>query len=297
LKLKFLLSTILIVLGVALPSSALGGAERTAANAQNFPDSTGEDPNAPDITSIDVSNDDSGNITIKINISNRPALTPDMIILVWFDTDSNPATGDPQSLGADYALQLVPGDVALFQWNGSDYVAAPSQSSLTYSYDTTGATFHISANDLGKTKAFNFAALAASGIATDANGNPDFTNEKDDFAPDSGHGFYAYPVKTVLHVAVTGFTIAPKPAKSGHAFSAALSATESDTSGPVTTGTIKCAATVAFKPIPATHRLANGIATCSWKLAKTSKGKTLRGTVTLTVQGVVVKRSFTAKIS
>jgi len=45
---------------VALPSGALGSASHIATNSQSFADSTGEDANAPDITGIDVGNDDAG---------------------------------------------------------------------------------------------------------------------------------------------------------------------------------------------------------------------------------------------
>src|SRR4051794_32918895 len=86
---------------VALPAGALGSASRTATNAQSFADSIGEDANAPDITGVDVSNDDAGLITFHVKISNRPAITPDMVVLLFMDTDKNPATGDTQSLGAD----------------------------------------------------------------------------------------------------------------------------------------------------------------------------------------------------
>ncbi len=44
---------------------------------------------APDITSVVVSNDDAGMITFKVNISNRPTLTPDMSVLLFLDTDQN----------------------------------------------------------------------------------------------------------------------------------------------------------------------------------------------------------------
>src|SRR5262245_49396740 len=111
----------LAALLVGVPA-ALGGSSHAAANSQTFNDSVGEDANAPDITSIAVSNDDAGNITLQVNISNRPALTPDMFLLVFLDTDNNSATGDPDSLGADYANQLQAGAIGLFQWNGSDYV-------------------------------------------------------------------------------------------------------------------------------------------------------------------------------
>ena len=228
---------------------ALGGSTRTAANSATFTDSAGEDPSAPDITSVGVSNDDAGNITFSINISNRPALTPDMFLLVFLDTDRNPSTGDIDSLGADYVIQLVPGAVDLFQWNGSDYVPASSQTSLNFVYGTAGATIHVSAADLNKTKAFNFGVIAVSGVTFDAAGNANFDNIHRDVAPDPGHGFWSYQVLTKLVLTVTAFTTSPKPATAGRAFSVSLAATENDTGGPVQSGTVACAATLGGRAV------------------------------------------------
>jgi hypothetical protein len=217
---------------------------------------------------------------------------------MFLDTDQKPTTGDPQSLGADYAIELDPGAIGLFQWNGSGYVAAASQSSLTFAYDATGATIRVNASDLNKTKGFNFAALAISGITTDSSGNPDFTNAHSDSAPDDGHGFYNYKVIQKLSVSVVAFTTTPKPAKAGKNFTAGLAATESDTAGPVTKGTVTCAASVGTTQLaPLAKTVKSGIAACLWHLPKTAKGKTVRGTVTLTVQGVTVKRSFAARVT
>jgi hypothetical protein len=290
---------------VALPSTALGGeahraiTAKGASNSQTFPDSIGENPAAPDITSIQVSNDDAGNLTFKVNISNRPALTPDMLVAIYLDTDNNPKTGDPQTFGADYVIQLVAGEVDLFPWTGSDYGASVPTPSLTYSYGAAGATIHVSANDLGKTKTFNFAVVAVSGITVDENGNPDGTNSVSDVAPDPGHGAYKYQVLTTLKLSVSAFTTSPKPAKAGKPFSAGLAVNENDTDGPVKAGTVACTATVAGKHLPAAHKggVANGIATCVWPLPKKDKGLTIRGTITLTVRGTAVHRSFSAKIT
>jgi hypothetical protein len=282
---------------VAMPTSALAKRSAARANSQTFTDSSGEDPAAPDITSIVVSNDDAGLVTFKINLSNRPALTTDMTVLMFLDTDKQATTGSPDFAGADYAIELDPGSVGLFKWNGSDFVAAPSQSSVTYSYDATGATIRASAAELGATKAFNFLAAAISGITTDAAGNPDFTNEHVDPAPDAGHGVFSYQVLTKLTLSVKAFTTSPKPAKSGKKFVASLAATESDTAGPVQAGTVACSATVGGKHLTATaHRVANGIATCSWSLPRNVKG-TLRGTVSLTVKGTTVVRTFAVKVT
>jgi hypothetical protein len=283
---------------VIVPGAALGKASHSTVNSQTYADSTGEDANAPDITSIAVSNDDAGLITFKINISNRPALTPDMDIQLILDTDQNAATGDPAVPGAEYLIDLNQGQVGLFKWDGTNYTFAQSQTSLVFTYDATGATIRVSAADLGGTKGFNFVAFAASGITVDAGGNPDFTNAHADLAPDLGHGLFNYKVIQVLKLSVLAFTTSPKPPKAGKNFSAGFAANESDTNGPVKAGTVACSATVSFKHItPVGKALKNGIAVCVWHLPATAKGKTIRGTVTLTVQGVKVTRSFAAKIT
>jgi hypothetical protein len=261
---------------IAVPTTALAKGSQAKANSQTFTDSTGEDPAGPDITSIVVSNDDAGLITFKVNISNRPTLAADMLVWLFLNTDQKATTGDTSSFGADYVLQLLPGEVDLFKWNGSDFVGAPSQTSVTFTYDATGATIRASAGDLGRTKAFSFFAVVFSGITTDAMGNPDFSNAHTDPAPDSGHGVFSYKVLTKLSLSVKAFTTGPKPAKAG---------------------TVACTATVGGKHLTAAaHRVANGIATCSWLLPRNAKGK-LRGTISLTVQGATVVRPFSVAVA
>ena len=219
-----------------------------------------------------------------------------MAVLMWLDTDANPATGDPQSLGADYVIELEPGSIGLFKWNGTTFDNAPSATTVTYGYDATGATIRAGIQDLGGTKAINFGADAISGITTDASGNADFTNAHDDLAPDPGHGFFNYSVITKLTLKQTAFSYTPKPAKSGARLTATLAATESDTAGPVAKATITCVATIKGVHLRATHSLANGVASCFWKVPKTAKGKTLLGKITITLQGTTLAHSFTTKI-
>jgi hypothetical protein len=287
---------LLFLVGIALaavPSIASGDSSRAGSNTTTFPDSTGEDVNAPDITNVVVSNDDAGMITFQVNIPNRPALTPDMFMLIFIDSDNNSTTGDA---GVEYVIDLEPGQVGLFQWNGATYVQAASQTSLTYSW-ASGATIHISAADLGKTKAFAFVAVAFSGFALDANGNEDDTNLKRDSAPDPGHGLFTYNVLTKLVLKVTALTVAPRPAKAGRPLTVSMAATENDTNGPVTTGTVTCAASVAgAKLVPTTHVVRNGVAVCTWKVPATAKGRIVRGLITLKVKGVSTTRGFSDRV-
>jgi len=274
-----------------------GAPTHVSGNTQTFLDSSGENPSAPDITSIVVSNDDSGLVTFKVNIANRPTLTQDMEIDLALDTDANTATGDPGASGAEYLIILVPGKVDLYKWNGTDYTRASSQSSLVYSYDSSGATIKVNAADLGGTKAFDFTAIAASGVTVDANGDPDYSHASGDFAPDVGHGTFAYQVRTTLRLSMTTFQMVPASPKAGGMLSASIAATENDTGEPFAGGSVGCRATVGGKIVSvASHSVANGVATCAWRVPKTARGKKLSGTVTVTVRGAKATKSFSATI-
>jgi hypothetical protein len=293
-------SWLLFAVGVAvllavLPRAAHGAYAQAQANSQTYPDSIGENANAPDITSTVVSNDNAGDIAMKVNVSNRPTFTPDMAFIVYLNTDRKSTTGDPQLGGVDYIIQLVPDEgVGLFQWNGTDFLLAQSQASLNFAYTPTGPTFHINAADLGGTRVMDFGVEADSGIAVDAQGNPDFSHVVSDFAPD--HGLYTYDLKSKVTLKQTAFNTAPAPAKAGKRFSASLAATESDTNGPVKAPVIACKAVVAGKRLASTHSFAGGVSTCAWVLPAKAKGKLVYGTISITVQGTTLTKSFTARI-
>ncbi len=288
--------TLLLAALVVVPAVAVAGSSVADANSQTFSDSTGEDPAGPDVTSVVVSNDDGGQITFRINISNRPALTADMVLLLYID--SVQGAGDPDSFGADYALQLITAGAGLFQWNGSDYLTAPSQASVSSSYATTGATVHVAKADLGNPKAINFVLLVISGVTEDSSGNTDVTNAHTDIAPDRGRGTYSYRVLTTFSLKAVGFTTTPKPPRAGRSFSVGLAATQSDTGSFVQQGQIACSATIGGQAVPVkARRLVNGVAVCVWPIPRTGKGQTVRGTIALTVEGAQVKKSFSARIS
>jgi hypothetical protein len=221
-----------------------------------------------------------------------------MYFLIFLDTDKNGSTGASDFLGADYAIQLVPGAADLFQWNGTTYARAASQASLTFSYTATGPVIRVSAADLGKTKTFNFGVVAASGSTVDAAGNIDTSQEHRDLAPDAGHGFNGYQVLTRLVLTVTAFTVAPKPAKAGRTFSASMAANQNDTAGPVQSGTVTCSASVAGKRlVPVTRAVRNGVAVCIWRIPATAKGLIVRGLVTLHVRSASTTRGFSARVT
>jgi hypothetical protein len=279
----------------------IAGVPASASNTVTFQDSTGENPAAPDITTIVVSNDDAGMINLQVNIPNRPQLTRDILVDVLVDTDSNPATGDPDNLGADYAIELFQGEVALFKWDGTALtrrVGDPPATSLIYSW-VGGVTIKISATELGNTKKFRFGVIALSGIVFDDTTNePDFTNAVGDAAPAGFAGFYAYDVKIApARIVFKSLTKAPATPKAGKTFTVRMAATRSDTGAPIVNGRVDCTAKAGTKNVrPKSERFVGGQAVCVFTIPAGTTGKTLRGTIAMIFEGKKLTRPFGGKI-
>jgi hypothetical protein len=297
--LRILGTTAALVALAALPAGAGTSAPLTAAaNSVTFDDSTGERPDAPDIATVVVSNNNAGLITFKINVPNRPTLTEDMGVDLFVDSDNNPSTGDPDLLGAEYAIQLLQGRVDMFRWDGTNFSRTPTdppQSTLIFSY-AGGVTIKISAAELGNTSRFSFGADAVSGIVITQNGDLDFTNAKFDIAPDAGHGFYRYEVKTVpLKLVARRFT-AGKP-RAGAVYTVKLRAARNDTGAVLGSGKVTCKASIGGRPVKArTQRFVNKEAVCSWLIPATARGQTLRGSVGVAFEGKKLVKAFSKSI-
>jgi hypothetical protein len=299
------LASALVALFVLTPTGGASSA-RSAANSVTFTDSTGEDAQGPDITTVVASNDDKGLLTFVINVPNRPTLTGDMLFILFVDSDANSATGDPQSLGADYAIELdgpLSGSagVGLFRWNGTDFTAAGvAQTTLVFAYANGAVTIKLNASELGSTRRFGFGVFAVSGITLDpTTGEPNFDNIRLDLAPDSGHGFYTYEVKiTPPSLVVKSIGRKPLTPRAGKAFSVFVTFARSDGATPSTAPTATCRATVAGRALRASASVVTGgRATCTWSVPRTAKGKTIRGTITVQADGLKASRPFSAKVA
>jgi hypothetical protein len=174
-----------IALALALPASGGAGTSRTAGNSQTYEDSTGELPDGPDITSVTVSNDDKGKLTIQVAIPDRPAMTADMAVLVYLNTDQNLTTGPDGYDGADYVIGYSDGQADLGRWTGSEFDFGVPQTSLVSGYANGVATLKISTADLGGPKAFDFWVSTFQG---------DWHTAPRDYGPDVGHGDWTYAV-------------------------------------------------------------------------------------------------------
>jgi hypothetical protein len=302
------LIALLVLACVAVPAVAVGAQSpldvsspaAPAANSVTFNDSTGEDPAAPDITTLVVANDDAGLVSFRVNVPNRPSLGQDMLVDLYVDSDNNTATGAPDLAGVDYVMQLVQGEIFLYKWDGTDFTRRfgdPSAVTLSFAYQG-GVTIRISAAELGNTKQFRFFVVVLSGLTVDpTTGALDFTNAKGDAAPGGTAGLYPFEVKVGrATLVVRKFSTAPRRPASGKQFALRLQVARSDTGAIVQGGRVTCVGRIGKARLRGTGRFVGRQAVCTFAIPATAKGKTFRGSITIVFEGLRSTRSFSGRV-
>ena len=267
---------------VSLLLAAGAGAE------QRYSDPSGDSGGAPDVTSVVVANDAAGVISVRIT-SNQTTLAADAGLFLGVDSDRNNATGEG---GVDYLLVLDGSDQSydLGRWNGSDYDFAVASDSVSASYESGVLVIRVSRSDLGGTTGFRFVIVSAqySGdeiVALDE-------------VPDAGVFEYALTA-TAPPLALRAGTPTAVPARptAGKPFAVRVQITRTDTGRRLTSGRVACVVTVGGVRVRATGGFAAGLARCSLVVPPKAKGKTLRGTMTVTFSGKRVTKSFSYRVA
>jgi hypothetical protein len=308
------------LLGVRLAGRPLGlaspaAATQTSSSSVTFTDPTGDSGNAPDITTVTVSNDDSGGLVFTVNLPNRPSLGSQDVVLIGLDTDQNGSTGQG---GIDYAFLVQGNEWALASWNGSSFVPV-SAGTFSASYGNGVLTISGNRSDLGNTSGFNF-GLGASGD----NGST-FPEQ----APNSGIWNYQLVIGGGTTTSTTSSTTTtsttstttttptppppppppanvgpvrfkPKHPVAGKQFYVILGGSPDSQ-----WQAVACKATIAGKVIPG--RTVNGLNAevtfttlgaegCGFKIPGTAAGKTIKGSITVASNGTRINKQFHAVI-
>src|SRR5262249_40456468 len=248
------------------------GAAPAATVIASFSDPTGDAGSAPDIGSVIVIGDDTtGSINIHASFPALPALRDGDVIEVFFDTDQNPSTGDPNAAGAEYGFQMrgpTPPGFGLFQWNGSAYIQIPAPADRFVNYDASGMTFRFNRSDLGITQGFNFWMLTIN--------NPPPTNGNTDTAPD-GNDVWTFSFHTSSPQLSKVVERAVGTPRAGQTFKVEVNvvATQNGNTIMGPPDTLTCSATVAAVRIR-THAVRAGAKRdCVMTLPAKAKGKQL----------------------
>jgi hypothetical protein len=297
--------------GATVAASASGG---MAAASTTFTDAVREDPTAPDISTVVVSNDDNGLLTFRIEIPSHPQLTEDLRIKVWLDTDADSKTG---LRGADRYLvvdrwEYGLGEAALFTCEGttcSGGKTLPTRRGppLRFTY-RDGATLTVEAPDLGIVgpQRIVFWIEAWSGIGFDPiTGRYDLTNARPDFAPDGAGRRLGYPSAegddAWIHdsggMYVSSFTAQPNRPRAGKPFSLQLAAIRTDTEAPLTVGTVACSSRIADKRLrPQSSGFVGGRAVCTFSIPANTKGRSFTSTISVRSRGETLARTISGRV-
>ena len=276
------------VAALVLVATAAGSMNGSALNRTTFDDALGEDPAAPDISTVRVSNNDEGTLTFRIALPNRPTLGNDMRFSLSIDADSNAETGLTGS-GIDYRLLYdfyLHGDRLLWLLTCGPSVCT-SGAKLPFSYES-GPVVTIDRSELGDTRRFRLFLNTMDGIVFDPVAKTfDLSNAHGDAAPDaSASSPWSYEVKLgPSRLLVQRFSTTPAKPVAGKTFLARLKVKRDDSGAFVTTGKVACKATVGGSPARLQSRgFRQGSAFCAWRVPEGSSGKSLRGSIGVTLQ-------------
>jgi hypothetical protein len=168
---------LLALVACAFSAMAVAGAA-IAANSASFTDPSSDSGLTPDITRIDVSNDDAGTITFRVTYAAGLTLgLPGEEFGVALDLDQDPDTGSVD-YGTEVALAFEGTTLKFFRANSAGFLSAatpPASLQGSIGDDTPIATLSVKARDLGlaPTAGFNVVAISHSYVSGSMDTAPD----------------------------------------------------------------------------------------------------------------------------
>src|SRR5262249_18317065 len=211
-------ATLAVALAVAAFAAAGAGASPVS-----FTDPVGDSSSAPDITSVSVSDNGTGSITVAVTTVST--LTPGQNVDVFIDTDKNGSTGSPS--GSEFNLEAWQDTNSsgwdMARWAGSDWKETVDSPSEHFSRSGNVFTWTVAAHATGQMPGFTF---WPGGFMNDASGN---LIARDD-APDGGTWVYDLSRPAATIVPAIGKPLAvPARARAGKLLSLSFPLTQADT--------------------------------------------------------------------
>jgi hypothetical protein len=245
-----------------------------AAASGQYRDVVGDGHGAPDIQTVEVTSDATGQITLGVTVDELMP-RPDVIGLVLLDTDWNTATGAPDTSGADYMFGLSPSEnsYGFARWTGTDWDWTTPYTTVTVVGGHTGFAITVNRTELGNTGVFNFWTRTLVGDL-----------EAYDDAPDDGVWNYSLAAHGPQIDSLLVKTVPAAGPKAGKRFTLtpmAVVLAPQALSLPATPDRFACTATLGTKKLAG-----SGTGRCAWKIPKKRvHGKRLAVRVTAFYQG------------
>ena len=247
------------------PQAAAGGQYR---------DVVGDSHGAPDIQTVEVTSDPTGQITLGVTVDELMP-RPDVIGLLLLDTDWNTATGAPDTFGADFMFGLSTSENAygFARWTGTDWDWTTPYTTVAVYGGHTGFSISVNRTELGNTSVFNFWTRTILG-----------DGEAFDDGPDEGVWNYSLAAHGPQIDSLLVKTVPAAGPKAGKRFALtpmAVVLAPQALSLPATPDRFACTATLGTKKL-----VGSGTGRCSWKIPKKKvHGKRLVVRATASYQG------------
>ena len=303
---------LLIILALGVGATSCGDdsstGQRTAARVghtetspepglTSYRDTRAETDASSDIRSVVVSSDPAGLLSFKVTLAAAPDRETD--VLAYLDTDKNAATGLSSRFGADYQLaasKLSQTDAtfSLRRWNGRRFVEGPS---VYPDVELRGRVLTLgfaNADRIARSFRFALETRRRPGVPLDR-------------APDPGQAPLTFEMRgtSSAKFSLAEPTLAPRTPRAGRALTA--SADVEAGAGVDVTNNIEdfaCSARVGPRSLEALDSGGlygvEGAATaeirCVWRIPPGTSGKSLAGSIQLTIRGRPISQKFSAPI-
>jgi hypothetical protein len=272
--------------GAAVLAAAAGIPLAGAAGSRTAPDPAGDAGAGFDITSLTVSNTNAGRLSFRIGIPAVTAAPPNMALLIGLDADQK-AEANP----LEHAITVFAAGAVVIPTNAAGQPGAPFiPASLSTSFAPGVVTVSIAGADVGNPRKL---LVGAGSFTLAPDGSPVTVSDTDVVG-------LSYTLKLPTKLLVRSTSLSPSRPAPGGAFRAGVfvrDTTYGSPGEPASGGRVTCAFTVGGRKVTAARSLTEaGRATCAGTVPRDAAGTTLRGTVTYTLNGATVKRSFSAHV-
>lgn len=253
-----------------------------------YADATGDSATAGDVSGVTVLGDKGGGqLVFRISGSNL-STSESMVTFLFIDSDANPATGNVNLNGADYAFAVDNSTYDFVHWTGSDWVDTPDATVRVCCVGGGNTVmFSVNRSEVGNASQVNF-------LAREWNAD---TNASDS-APDDGMYNYSFDAAGPDIQGVTLQTTPSSGPRAGKAFVVTPVGLKLPPNGAIISVAPKpesytCKATLNGRPVAG-----SGTGSCTFRIAKKkTRGKKLNVTVTVTYQGATKSVPFTFVVS
>jgi len=254
---------------------------------QSYSDPASDSGTAPDITSVDVTNDNTERVTFRIRFAQPGQLTADTVVWLMLDLDRNGSTGGDDGEELQIAYDGESDAYLYLAWNGTTF-ARGSPSSFQMLVRESEVEISISRADLGTSPAFDFWLYADTYTGDEVTAT--------DSAPD-GTAVWTYTFETkAVKLRAQKPEGTPRFPVAGKRFAVSTFVFKETDGSRVTSGTVQCTASIAGKRIAAKPSFAVGLPTCTMTIPKTARGKILTGTIGVATKGGQVARPYRFKV-